>query len=131
MDIDDPYVTDLASARKMGCQCAIEPIKPNIDHGCQCPGCGSRCKECIGHGYAVPPVKRFHQILSRIRSQIRRRVIVKGHPPGFIRLTEAEINVILRKRMAEDEDHWVRHFVDVGPPVRVFDVLIVKDRRKL
>lgn len=130
MDIDDPFVTEVRGCRLMGCSCQAVPEPPEVDHGCLCPSCSSQCKECIGFGYAAPPVKRFHQILSRVRSQIRRRVRVRGNPPGFVRLSEEEIRVILRKRTSEDEDHWVRDFVELGPPIRVFDVIVVRDRRK-
>ena len=83
-----------------------------------------------GFGYTVPPVKRVHQILAHVRGQIRRRTRLRGHPPGFVYLKRLEISLLLRKRKAELPDHWIRDFVEIGPPVRVYGVLVVADRRR-
>jgi hypothetical protein len=129
MDVDDDRA-DPRLARLMACECPALPTKPTVECGCLCPSCGSQCKECPGFGFAQAPEKRFLEILTRVRSIIRRRVRTGGRPPGFVRLARAEIRVLVRKRRAEDPDHWINEYVDLGPPVRVFDVLVVTDRRK-
>ena len=128
MDVDDACA-DPRLWRKMVCDCEALPGPPNVRHGCLC-ACGAQCLECPGWGYAQAPEKRFHQILSRVRSVIRRRVRTRGSPPGFVRLSKQEIRVLVRKRRAEDSDHWICDYVDIGPPVRIFDVIVVRDRRK-
>jgi hypothetical protein len=130
MDVDDEFFRDPTAYRRMGCSCASEPGAPATAHGCVCTGCGARCLECPGFGYAQAPEKRFHQILSRARSIIRRKVRTRGRPPGYLRLTVDEIRVLVRKRRAEDPQHWINEYVDLGPPVRLFDVIVVIDRRK-
>jgi len=130
MDVDDNFALQAGRLRKMACDCPTPPDRPLVDRGCRCPSCGATCKECPGYGYASPPVKRVHQILSRVRSQIRRRTRVRGNPPGFVRLTMIEIRLLLRKRRNEETHHWIRDFVDPGPPVRVYDVIVVVDRRR-
>jgi len=130
MDVDDPFVRDPEEYRRMTCECETPPAPPEVSFGCRCPSCGAQCRECSGFGYAAPPIRRVHQILSYVRSQIRRRVRTRGHPPGYVRLTRDEIRVLQRKRRLEDVDHWIHEYVDVGPPVRVFDVIVVVDRRK-
>jgi hypothetical protein len=131
MDLDDAFsVYRGLEPRKMACACAARPEPSTVDCGCVCGACGASCRECPGFGYAAPPVKRVHQILSRVRSQIRRRTRTRGHPPGFVRLTRIEIRLLLRKRKGEEVDHWIRDFVDPGPPVRVYDVIVVADRRR-
>lgn len=130
MDVDDPFVRDPGDCRRMGCDCRSIPTAPEVDYGCLCPDCGATCLECVGFGYAAPPVRKFHQILSRVRGQIRRRTRVRGNPPGYVRLSEGEIGVILRKRTEEDEGHWIHEVVELGPPMRIFDVIVVRDRRK-
>lgn len=128
MDVDD-RCADPRLWRKMACDCPALPTPPIVRHGCLCP-CGAQCLECPGFGYAQAPEKRFHQILSRVRSVIRRRVRTRGRPPGYVRLSREEIRVLVRKRRAEDADHWICDYVEVGPPVRIFDVIVVTDRRK-
>ena len=130
MDLDDEFVRQRMEPRRMACGCVSRPEPPKVDFGCLCSSCGAQCRECPGFGFAAPPVKRVHQILSRVRSQIRRRTRVRGHPPGFVRLTRIEIRLLLRKRKAELFDHWIRDFVEPGPPVRVYDVIVVADRRR-
>lgn len=130
MDVDDYFCRDPAQYRRMGCRCAVDPAPPKVDFGCLCPSCGAQCRECSGYGFSDPPVKRVHQILSRVRSRIRRRVRTRGNPPGFVRLTQVEIRTLLRKREDEDADHWIKEYVEPGPPVRVMDVIVVVDRRK-
>lgn len=131
MDVDDIFVlTQNLEPRRMACECAAAPAPVLVDHGCRCTACGKQCRECPGFGHAAPQVKRVHQILSRVRSQIRRRTRTRGHPPGFVRLSRIEIRLLLRKRKHEEEDHWIRAFVEPGPPVRVYDVIVVTDRRR-
>lgn len=129
MDVDDAFVA-AGAERRMGCRCAASPVAPSTDRGCICSKCGARCKECIGFGFAAPPPRRFHRIMSRIRSQIRRRTSLSGSPPGFVRIHLDEINVLLSKVEGEDAGHWAAQFVDPGPPMRVFDVIIIRDRRR-
>jgi hypothetical protein len=128
MDVDDRYA-DPRHWRTMACGCAESPTAPTTAHGCRCPACAAQCLECPGFGYAQAPEKRFHEILTHVRSVIRRRVRRCGRPPGFVRLARPEIRVLVRKRRAEDPDHWINDYVELGPPVRVFDVLVVTDRR--
>lgn len=131
MDIDDDYVlSGKIEPRLMKCNCKSIPIAPRVDFGCQCPMCKSKCKKCPGFGYSTPPLKRVHQILSRVRSQIKRRTRSKGCPPGYVRLTIIEIRLLLRKYRNEDCDHWIREFVEPGPPVRIYGVIVVVDRRR-
>lgn len=129
MDVDDGFAVP-GDYRKMACGCEALPSVPLVACGCRCDDCGATCRECPGFGFAQAPEKHYHQILSRVRSIIRRRVRSHGRPPGFVRLDRNEIRVLVRKRRAEDRDHWIRMYVDVGPPVRVFDVIVVIDRRK-
>lgn len=130
MDVDDHRFPDRRYWRKRACDCPTLPAAPLVRHGCRCEECGARCLECPGFGFAQAPEKHFHQILSRVRSIIRRRVRSRGRPPGFVRLPIAEIRVLVRKRRAEDQAHWINEYVDLGPPVRIFDVIVVADRRK-
>jgi hypothetical protein len=44
-------------------------------------------------------------------------------------LSTNEVRILVRKRRAEARDHWIHEYVDPGPPVRVFDVIVVTDRR--
>lgn len=129
MDVDD-NLADPRFWRKMACECGEKPTAPRMAHGCLCPACAKQCFECPGFGFAQEPEKRFIKILTHVRSVIRRRVRTVGRPPGYVRLTTAEIRVLVRKRRAEDSDHWINDYVDVGPPVRVFDVIVVEDRRR-
>lgn len=131
MDVDDDFRTDPADYRRMGCECAVEPCAPAVSFGCLCPSCGATCKDCPGFGYAEPPQRKFHHILSRIRSQIRRRERRRGHPPCYVRVVEADIRVLLRKRLSEEADHWIHSHIDLGPPLRIYDVIVIADRRKL
>jgi hypothetical protein len=128
MDVDDEYA-DPRRYRKMACACAAPPAPPLVAFGCRCEACGSPCRECPGFGFASPPEKNCQQILSRVRSLINRRVRAGGRPPGYIRLSWNEVRVLSRKRRAETREHWISEYVDLGPPVRVFDVIIVVDRR--
>jgi hypothetical protein len=131
MDIDDDYVlSGKIKPRLMKCSCKSIPTAPKVDYGCQCPSCKSKCKKCPGFGYSTPPLKRVHQILSRVRSQIKRSDRSKGHPPGFIRLSIIEIRLLLRKHHNEDNDHWIRDIVEPGPPVKIYGVIVVEDRRR-
>ncbi len=131
MDIEDDYVlSGRVEARLRVCNCKSKPIPPKEDYGCLCESCGAKCKKCPGFGYTVPPLKRVHQILSRIRSHIKRRTKIKGNPPGYIRLTLAEKRLLLRKYNNEDSDHWIKGFIEPGPPVRIFGVIVVNDRRR-
>lgn len=132
IDVDDVfYAGDTRRFRILACDCAVLPVAPaESDFGCVCGDCRQKCRRCSGFGYAKPPTRRFHEILTRVRSQIRQRVRIRGVPPGFVRLTHDEIDVVMRKFRAEDHGHWVRDYVAPGPPVRVFDVLVVRDSRK-
>lgn len=130
MDVDDLFAIEPATWRNRVCACVSMPIRPGQFHGCLCPLCGAQCKECTGFGFAKAPPRRFHQILSRVRSQINRRMRVRGAPPGYVRLNENEIGTILRKFSEEDQAHWINEYVDPGPPLRIFDVIIIRDRRK-
>ena len=130
MDVDDHFRTDPAAYRRMGCGCAVDPAPPEVSFGCRCPSCGATCQECPGFGYAEPPQRRFHHVLSRIRSQVRRRERRRGNPPCYVRVTEADIRVLLRKRLAEDPDHWIHRVIDLGPPLRIYDVITIADRRR-
>lgn len=78
----------------------------------------------------MPSTKRVHEILGRIRSRIKRQTKNRGRPPGYVRLVYVDVRVLLRKLRSESEDHWIREFVDPGPPVRVFDTIVVIDRRR-
>lgn len=130
LDVDDVLRERLGLVpRRMECACARDPLPVRVGHGCLCSGCGAQCTECPGYGYAQAPEKRFHQILSRVRTTINRRLKVRGRPPGFVRLPAADIGVLVRKRRSEEGDHWIHAYVDVGPPVRVFDVIVIADRR--
>lgn len=128
MDVDD-NLADPRNFRKMACACDSKPTPPLVAFGCRCELCGSTCRECPGFGFASPPEKNCQQILTRVRSIIRRRFRKVGHPPGYVRLTRNEIRVLTRKRRAETRGHWIHEYVDPGPPVRVFDVIVVVDRR--
>jgi len=130
MDLDDAFVMERMEPRTRACACKSVPVASSTSYGCVCPVCRSECRECPGFGYAAPPKKRVHQILSRVRGQIRRRMRIHGRPPGFVRLTFLEIRQLLRKRSAEEADHWIRDFVEPGPPLRVYDVIVVTDRRR-
>jgi hypothetical protein len=131
MDVADEFLRAHPHLyRRRGCGCAVLPVPPLVGSGCRCAACGARCTQCLGFGYAAPPIKRVAQILSRVRSQIRRRTRQRGFPPGFVRLTCFDVRALLRKLEAEDATHWIHTYVDAGPPVRVFDVLIVTDRRR-
>jgi hypothetical protein len=129
MDVDDDFVLP-RDYRTMACDCRVNPSPPLVLSGCRCTSCNATCRECPGYGFVQAPEKRFHQILTRVRSMIRRRVRIKGSPPGYVRLSNNEIRVLVRKRRAEDSGHWINDYVDLGPPIRVFDVLVVPDRRK-
>jgi hypothetical protein len=129
MDVDDAFA-DPGSYRLRGCGCAANPTPVSVGSGCACGDCGGKCGLCPGFGFAQAPERRFHQILSRVRSVVRRSVRTAGRPPGFVRLSLAEIRVLARKRRAEATDHWIYDYVDLGPPVRIFDVIVVADRRK-
>lgn len=128
MDVDDAYAAP-GTYRKMACRCDALPAPPLVAFGCRCDSCGTPCRECPGFGFASPPERNCQQILSRARAVINRQVRVRGRPPGYIRLSWNEIRVLMRKRRAETRDHWICEYVDPGPPVRLFDVIVVVDRR--
>jgi len=130
MDVDDAfYRSDASQWRKRACRCAVLPEVPSVNFGCQCPKCGRACLQCPGFGFASPPIRRFWQILSSVRSQLRRR-LRRGSNLGFVRLPLAEIGILLRKREEEAPDHWIVQYVDPGPPLRICDVYVVTDRRR-
>lgn len=131
MDVDDPFLRDPDAYRRRGCRCGVSPIPPEVGFGCRCPRCGKLCRRCPGFGYVLPPVRQTHQILSSIRSFIRRRVRTRGCPPGFVRLRVEEVDALLRKLAEERKGHWIRDCVEPGPPARVFDVLVVEDLRRV
>lgn len=130
MDDEDEWCTLSGQFRRRGCSCVVSPIPPETGIGCQCPRCGSTCRKCPGFGFAQPQPRRPHRIVSAVRSQIKRLVRLRGSPPGFVRLAPVEVEALLRKLGDEDVDHWIHQVVDAGPPLRVFDVLIVRDRRR-
>jgi hypothetical protein len=129
MDYDDDFLADPSGYRRMACACAAAPAAPLVSFGCRCEACDSTCRECPGFGFAAPPERNCQQILSRVRAVINRRVRSNRRPPGFVRLSRNEIRVLVRKRRAEARSHWIHEYVDPGPPVRVFDVLVIVDRR--
>jgi hypothetical protein len=129
MDVDDGFAQP-RTWRRMACGCAERPVAVEVEHGCRCPSCSSQCRECPGFGFAEVPERKFLQILRRIRSVIRRGVRRRGRPPGFVRLAVEDVRVIGRKRRAEDRDHWIHDYVEPGPPLRIFDVMIVTDKRR-
>lgn len=128
MDLQDEGRVHL---RVMGCLCNCDPKAPPKGSGCQCTGCGARCKACIGFGYQAPPARPFHLIINSVQTQIIRRVELQGHPPGFIRLRPEEVRLVLDKMAAETLDHWAHDYVDVGPPLRIYDVRIIPDLRRV
>ncbi len=128
MDVDDDFATPDVY-RRMACACAANPAAPLVSFGCRCEACDATCRECPGFGFAAPPERNCQQILSRVRAVINRRSRSNRRPPGFVRLSKSEIRVLVRKRRAESRGHWIHEYVDPGPPVRVFDVLVVVDRR--
>lgn len=130
MDVDDAFVPDPREWRRIGCDCAAVPVPALVAFGCRCDACGATCRECPGFGYVAPPARSCQEILSRVAAGINRRVRSRGRPPGYVRLAGSEVGVLLRKRRVESADHWIRECVDPGPPVRVFDVLVVVDRRQ-
>ncbi len=130
MDVDDNLLPDPREYRLRGCKCVVDPGPPLVEYGCICTSCDTKCRKCPGFGYAKAPEKRFYQILSRARSVIRRKVRTCGRTPGYLRLSNAEVRVLIRKRNAEDPDHWINECFEVGPPVRIYDVIVVVDRRK-
>jgi hypothetical protein len=129
MDVDDRFLSDAAEYRQMVCGCDLPPSPPLVDCGCRCGACGATCRECPGFGFASPPERNCQEILSRVRAVINRRCRAIRRPPGFVRLGDNEVRQLLRKRRAEDRTHWIHEYVEPGPPVRVFDVLVVIDRR--
>ena len=130
MDVDDAFRADPADYRRLGCDCAVDPVAPATDAGCACPSCGSSCRECPGFGFATPPEKRFFEIISRVRALTRRRVRARGQVPGYVRLLPSEVRVLVRKVRSESPGHWVGEYVDLGPPIKVFDMIIIPDWRR-
>lgn len=130
MDVEDEFLRHSRAWRRRTCRCAALPARPRESYGCRCSRCGSVCRQCPGYGYPEPPARRYHQILTYIRSRIRRRLRVHGYPPGFVRVIPEDAAALTRKRDAEAEEHWIREYVDPGPPLRVFDVLVVEDVRR-
>lgn len=127
MDVDDPQANLI---RKMACVHNAEPQTPTEGSGCSCSTCGVTCRECIGFGFVSIAPRRCQEILTAIRSQILRAMKVKGRPPGFVRLRDPEIEVVRRKFRSEDDSHWVKWLVRDGPPLRIYDVMVVSDIRK-
>lgn len=127
MDVNDPIIREYRIRR---CACTLIPARPKQGAGCVCPRCGKTCRQCSGHGWVERSTKQFHRILSAVRAEIARRVRTRGHPPGYVRLSAVEIEVLLNKQVNEEAGHWIAGYVDPGPPLRVFDVLIVCDRRR-
>lgn len=131
MDVDDLLRARLGmKPRLMACRCQVPPEPPRVDFGCFCPRCGAACKECSGFGHVRPPEKNFHQVMTRVRGLIGRHVRTRGQPPGFVRLAQDEVDALTRKRTVEADDHWIVDYVDLGPPLRLFDVIVVVDRRR-
>lgn len=124
MDVDD-YFKKENTYRLMNCRCKTFPKKAKINFGCLCSRCKRTCRECIGFGWVNPPNKKVNNILRSIKTRIR----MNKKPPGFIRVRENDINILLAKRKNESEDHWIRDYVDIKP-LRIFDILVVVDRRK-
>lgn len=130
MDVDDEFVRDISAYRVVGCECLVNPVAPAKGCGCKCSTCGKQCKGCIGFGFPAPPTKRVHEVLGRIRSRIKRQRRNRGRPPGYVRLVSTDVRALLRKWRSEESEHWIRGIVDPGPPVRVFDVIVIVDRRR-
>lgn len=130
MDVADEFLADPSRYRRRACGCGSFPEPPRTGAGCRCPVCGADCRLCGGFGVLAPSAVRVHRILSRVRSQLRRRTRLTGRPPGFVRLAPTEVRALLGKREAEETGHWIRDYVEPGPPLRVFDVIIVVDGRK-
>ncbi len=130
MDVDDEFVRDSSAYRIKGCACTVDPVAPKIGCGCRCPECGKHCRGCVGFGFTAPPTKRVHEILGRIRTRIKRHRKSRGRPPGYVRLEGIDVRALLQKWRSEGSEHWIRGVVDPGPPVKIFDVIVVVDRRK-
>ncbi len=129
MDVDD-HLVPIRSRRVLACRCLADPGPRRIGAGCRCTRCGAECGECAGFGvYGVAP-RRFHAILASVKASVNRKVRTSGRPPGFVRLRREEVEVVLAKYSAEDEDHWIRSHVEVGPPLTIYGVIVVTDRRK-
>lgn len=130
MDVDDVFVRDPVAYRIVRCKCAVKPLPVKSGFGCKCSACGAVCRNCIGFGFLAAPTKRVHEVLGRIRSRINRQTKNRGRPPGYVRLVHVDVRTLLRKWRSEGEDHWIREVVDPGPPVRIFDTIVVIDRRR-
>lgn len=135
MDVDDDFLRtrgDPDLFRRRGCRCTALPVQPEHGFGCVCGKCGARCTKCPGFGNVGDRVRRFYAIMDSVLAQIKQRVR-RGRPdPGFVRLSVREIQVVVSKIQREDRGHWsVREeYVDLGPPLRIYEVYVVEDRRK-
>jgi len=65
-----------------------------------------------------------------VRTRVKRFTRLRGRPPGYVRLEEHDARELTRKWEMEAETHWIREYVDPGPPLRVFDLIVVIDRRR-
>ena len=131
MDVNDEHNArrDPSTFRRMGCDHDVDPVRPKHDSGCRCPECGAVCTECPGFGWSVRPTPKFHDIVARVRVMIRATTKKRGAPPDLVRLSQEEIDVIVAKWHEEDDDHFVKMYVDVGPPVRIFDYPVIAETR--
>lgn len=123
MDVDDLFKID--EYRRINCKCKTYPTLPKKDYGCRCEKCKKTCRQCIGFGWVNPPNKKVNNILRAIKTRLK----MHNLPPGFIRVRENDIKILLAKRKNEADDHWIRDYVDIEP-LRIFDILVVIDRRK-
>lgn len=123
---------DPSEFRRMKCRCDVDPVEPPREpgeSGCVCPRCDARCKECNGF-FAIKAEACFYKTLARARDLIMRGVYFRKHPPGFIRMSEDEIAALVEKVSGEEPGHWSRQYVDPGPPVSVYGVVVIPDKRR-
>jgi hypothetical protein len=133
MDTDDDFLLkrgDLSLFRRRACRCSSLPVQPESGCGCSCPVCGSRCTKCPGFGFIEQPQRRFYRIMVSVQSQIRRRHRLRGNDPGYVRLPSRDISAVLAKRQGEYTGHWSEEWINLGPPLRIFDVFVVEDMRR-
>lgn len=118
---------DPSTFRRMGCGCDSDPVRVRHDHGCRCSSCGEVCRECPGMGWARPQRPRAHKVIDRVRKLIRLGTENRGAPPEILRLTRKEIGSVVHKWHEDDEDNEIRKIVDVGPPLRIYNTVIVEE----
>lgn len=124
---------DPSTFRHMRCKCDVDPVEPQRlpgASGCVCPICGAHCKKCSGF-WVQRSEPCFHRTLRRALDLIDRGNRFKKRPPDYVRMGEDEIDVLREKVLGEDSNHMVHQIIDPGPPLRVYGVVVIADKRRL